>query len=427
MFREWIHRVTGVREDEQDVVLLACVFFFCILSGYYVLRPLREEMGLAGGVENLPRLYLVNLGVMLALTPLFGALLKRFPRRRLVPAVYRFFMLCLLVFLGFALRLPDESQIGLGRVFYVGLSVFNMWAVSLFWATMADRIDLVRSKRLFGLIAVGGTLGGIAGAGATTLLVESVGRVKLVLVSVVMLELAVQAVNALWRRPSLRPTGGGATAPEPRGGVLSGLTAVVRSPYLTGIAGFIVLYSLSSTFLYFVQAQIVHDEAVERVARAALFARIDLWTNLLTLVLQLGLAGRLIPRIGVGATLMLLPLLTAAGFAVLAFAPTYGVVLIFQAVRRAGNYALARPARETLYTIVSVDEKYKAKSFIDTFVYRGGDAVGATVYNVLGRAGVGVAGVALTAFPLALIWGGVGVVLGAAQQRLANSRQETGS
>jgi AAA family ATP:ADP antiporter len=158
-----------------------------------------------------------------------------------------------------------------------------------------------------------------------------------------------------------------------------------------------------------------------------LFARIDLWTNLLTLTLQLGLAGRLIPRIGVGATLMLLPLLTAAGFAVLALAPTYGVVLIFQAVRRAGNYALARPARETLYTIVSVDQKYKAKSFIDTFVYRGGDAVGATVFNALGRAGVGVAGVALAAIPLALIWGGVGVVLGAAQQRLALSRQETES
>ena len=337
-----------------------------------------------------------------------------------MPAVYRFFMLNLVVFFALAQWLPAGMQIGLGRIFYVWISVFNMWAVSLFWATMADRIDLARSKRLFGFVAVGGTVGGIVGAGATALLVESVGRVNLILVSVVMLELAVRCVQALWRRPSLRQDACAAPSPEPQGGILSGLTAIVRSPYLMGIAGFIVLYSLSSTFIYFVQAHIVHDETTERVARAVLFARIDLWTNLLTLVLQLGLAGRLISRIGVGTTLLLLPLATALGFAVLAFAPTYGVVLIFQAVRRAGNYALARPARETLYTIVTVDQKYKAKSFIDTFVYRGGDAVGATVFNILDKAGAGIAGVSLTAIPLALIWGGVGVVLGAAQQRLAH-------
>jgi len=422
MFRRLIHRATGVREGELTVALLCCAFFFCILSGYYVLRPLREEMGLAGGVDNLPRLYLVNLGVMLLAAPLFGALMKRVARRRIVPLVFRFFVLNLLVFLGLAYWLPADAQIGLGRVFYVWISVFNMWAVSLFWATMADRIDLSRSKRLFGFIAVGGTLGGIAGAGATALLVETIGRIKPILITVVMLELAVQCVRALWRQPSLRREPDAAAISRPSAGILSGLTATLRSPYLLGIAGFIVLYSLSSTFLYFAQAHIVHDETAERTARAILFARIDLWTNLLTLVLQLGLAGRLIPRIGVGATLTLLPVVTALGFAVLAFAPSYGTVLIFQAVRRAGNYALARPARETLYTIVSVDQRYKAKSFIDTFVYRGGDAVGATVFNILDKAGAGLAGVSLTAIPLALIWGGVGAVLGSAQQRLAQAK-----
>ncbi len=426
MIRRFLIRATGVRDDEIGVALLSCAYFFCVLSGYYILRPLREEMGLAGGVGNLPRLYLVNLGVMLLAAPMFGALVDRFRRRAFIPVVYRFFMLNLLAFFVLA-RLTPGDGIALGRVFYVWVSVYNMWAVSLFWAFMADGFDLERSKRLFGFIAVGGSVGAIAGAAITAGLVDVIGRVNLVLISVVLLEAAVQCVRRLGRRfdaGALRPGWRDEDAGL-RGGPLAGVTATLRSPYLLGIGAYMMLYSLSSTFLYFEQAHIVDAAVQGRAARAALFARIDLWVNLLTLTLQLVVAGRLIPRLGVGLTLTLLPALTVVGFLVLGWAPVLVVLVIFQVVRRAGNYALSRPARETLYTTVPLDQKYKAKSFIDTFVYRGGDALGAGIFDALARAGLGLAGIAFTAAPLALAWGAVGLSLGAAQQRLARRRQET--
>jgi len=421
MIRKWLAKITGVRDDEIGVALLSCAYFFCVLCGYYILRPLREEMGLAGGVDTLPRLYLLNLGVMLVAAPVFGWLVNRFKRRAFIPAVYRFFMANMLIFFALTKMMSGSTEIALGRVFYVWVSVYNMWAVSLFWAYMADGFDLERSKRLFGFIAMGGTVGAIVGAAITANLVDVVGRVNLILISIVLLELAVRCVGALGRRfagGEARPDWHEAEATA-RGGFLSGVTTTLRSPYLLGISAYLFLYSLSSTFLYFEQAHIIGAAVVERAARAALFARIDLWVNLLTLALQIVVAGRLIPRIGVGITLTLLPILTVAGFLMLGWAPVLVVLVIFQVVRRAGNYALIRPARETLYTIIPLDQKYKAKSFIDTFVYRGGDALGAGVFDALIRAGLGLAGIAFTAAPIAAVWGVVGLFLGTAQQRLA--------
>ncbi|MBC8426745.1 MFS transporter [bacterium] len=421
MIHKWLGKITGVRDDEIGVALLSCAYFFCVLCGYYILRPLREEMGLAGGVDALPRLYLVNLGVMLVAAPVFGWLVNRFKRRAFIPVVYRFFMMNMLIFFALTKMMSGAAEITLGRVFYVWVSVYNMWAVSLFWAYMADGFDLERSKRLFGFIAMGGTVGAIIGAAITAGLVDTLGRVNLILISIVLLELAVRCVNALGRRfaaGAARPDWHEAEATA-RGGFLNGVTTTLRSPYLLGISAYLFLYSLSSTFLYFEQAHIIGAAVAERAARAALFARIDLWVNLLTLALQIVVAGRLIPRIGVGITLTLLPILTVVGFLVLGWAPVLVVLVIFQVVRRAGNYALIRPARETLYTIVPLDQKYKAKSFIDTFVYRGGDALGAGVFDALIRAGLGLAGIAFTAAPIAAVWGVVGLFLGTAQQRLA--------
>ena len=429
MIRNLMTRMTGVRDEDLGAALLSGLFFFCVLCGYYILRPLREEMGLAGGVGNLPKLYLVNLGVMLVAAPLFGALVGRVRKRAFIPAVYRFFMLNMLAFFVLARLTSGTHEIALGRVFYVWVSVYNMWAVSLFWAFMADGFDLERSKRLFGFIAVGGTLGAIAGAAITANLVGALGRVNLILISVLLLEAAVQCVRRLGRlfeADTARPDWRGDDDAS-RGGLLGGITATLRSPYLLGISAYLFLYSLSSTFLYFEQAHIIKAAVESREARAALFARIDLWVNLLTLTLQLGVAGRLIPRIGVGLTLTLLPALTVIGFLLLGWAPVLMVLVIFQVVRRAGNYALIRPARETLFTIVPLDQKYKAKSFIDTFVYRGGDALGAGVFDALIRAGLGLAGIAFTAAPLALVWGAVGLTLGAAQRRLARGSQEATS
>jgi len=429
MITRWIVRLTPVRREESAAVLLSAAYFFCVLCGYYILRPLREEMGLAGGVDNLPRLYLINLGIMLLAAPLFGLLVDRFPRRVFVPAAYRFFIANLLVFWALLRWSPAGADLALGRVFYVWVSVFNMWAVSLFWAVMADGWNLERSKRLFGFIAVGGSAGGLAGAGLTALLVGGVGRADLLLLSALMLELAVRCLRAL---PSRLPARAEGEAPEAeicdaprRAGALAGIVATARSPYLLGVALYLVLYSLSSTILYFAQANIVDAAAVDREVRAAIFARIDAAVNGLTLLLQLGVAGRLIPRLGVGGTLLIVPALTAAGFAVLGALPTLTVLAAFQILRRASNYALMRPARETLFTVVSREQRYKSKSFLDTFVYRGGDALGASLYTVLGRAGLGLAGLAVATVPVAVLWGALGLALGAAQRRLALKRQET--
>ena len=203
------------------------------------------------------------------------------------------------------------------------------------------------------------------------------------------------------------------------GGVLAGIRLAATDPYLLAVTAYLFLYSLSSTFIYFEQANIVDAAYSDRVARTALFARIDTWVNALTLMTQLLWTGRIIKRLGVALTLALLPMLTATGLIVLGITPILPVLVVFQVVRRATNYALVKPARETLFTIVSRDAKYKAKNFIDTFVYRGGDALGAWVFSLLQRVGLSLAGIALAAVPLALLWTAVGLYLGRRQSRLA--------
>jgi ATP:ADP antiporter, AAA family len=427
MLQKFLSNITGIKRDELKPALLSCAYFFFVLCGYYILRPLREEMGIAGGVRDLPQLYLINLIVMLLVAPIFGWLASKTSRRVFIPATYRFFMFNMLIFFVLLKTLPESMEIQLGRVFYVWISVYNMWAVSLFWALMADGHGLDRGKRVFGFIATGGSLGAIAGAAITANLVDVIGRANLIPVSMVLLQLAVVCVNQLTNIFDLGVKPTETTRTVDRGNAWSGIVATFRSPYLLSISGYLMLYSLGSTFLYFQQANIVAAELVEREARAALFARIDLWVNTLTLIIQVFLAGRIIRLIGTGGALVLLPLLSVVGFLILGKAPVLIVLVIFQVVRRAGNYSLMRPARETLFTILPRDQKYKAKSFIDTFVYRGGDVLGASFFDVLTRAGLGLAGIAYTAVPFAIIWGLLGITLGRKQSRLAASTDNQGA
>lgn len=418
-------RLFGLRREDLGPALLSALLFFLLLCGYYILRPIREEMGLAGGVRNLPRLYLVNLAVMLALAPVFGAVASRWSRRVFVPAVYLFFVTNLLVFYLLMRVFPMTDQLALGRVFYVWISVYNMWTVSLFWSFMADGFGLARSKRLFGIISVGGSLGAVLGSTITGQLVGVVGVPNLVLVSALLMTTAAVLLARLGRNLGWAAATRTATAQTPagrpeRGHFWSGLTELVKSPYLSAVAGYILLFTVTSTFLYFQQAEIVSAAAMERAARTRIFARIDLWANLLTLTTQIFLTGRLIARWGVGRVLMFLPLLTVAGFAALAAWPTLAVLAVFQVLRRAGNYALSKPARETLYTVVGRDQKYKVKSFIDTFVYRGGDAIGSLTFGAVGKT-LGVSGLALITVPVALLWSFFGFYLGRKQNELGET------
>jgi len=417
----FLTRLVSVEEDEVAPMLWACLYFFFVLAAYFVIRPIRDEMGIAGGVRNLQWLFLGTLVGMLLIHPLFTALVSRLPRRIFIPLSYGFFAVNLAFFWLLFRSLPSTEDIWVGRIFFVWTSVFNLFVVSIFWSLMADLFQPAQAKRLFGFVAVGGTGGAVAGSAATAFLASRITPTNLLLLSVALLLLAAIAANRLM-----------ATAPEPEagdsagddrplgGGVLDGIRTVFASPYLLGIVGYMLLYTITATFLYFQQAEIVEASFAERAARTVFFARIDLAVNTLTIITQVFLTGRIVRRIGIALALAALPLVCVLGFAAVGLAPTLMTIAVFQVLRRSGNYAVARPCREMLYTVIPRDAKYKAKNFIDTFVYRVGDQVGAWSYAALGALGLGAAAISMVAVPLAAAWLGVGLWLGRRQKELAN-------
>jgi AAA family ATP:ADP antiporter len=406
-----------VRPQERRALGWSLLYVFAVLSAYYVLRPIRDEMGVQGGVENLPWLFTGTLLGMIALNPLFAALVKRLPRVRFISLSYRFFAANLLLFAAlFALASPEQS-LWLGRAFFIWLSVFNLFVVSVFWALMVDVFDSEQGKRLFGFIAAGATLGAIAGSAITVSLVRELGATTLFFASILLLELAVFAVRRLSPKRQ-------AAEEAPIGGsVLAGISHTLRSPYLLNVCLFLLLFTVSSTFLYFQQATIARDYFADRASRTAFFAQVDLLVNVLTLAVQLFFTARILRRFGVALTLGILPLFTLVGFAALAAAPVVAVLVAFQVLRRAANFSLARPTRELLYTVLPREDKYKAKSFIDTVVYRAGDQVGSWSYLLLSAMGLGIAGVAVVAVPLSALWLLNSLWLGRRQARMASSRR----
>ncbi len=412
-FLRALRRFVLVEPHELRATLLAAGYFFFVLASYYVLRPIRDEMGVLGGVRNLAWLFAATLGVMLAVHPFFGALVSRTGRARFIPLSYRFFALSLVGFYAALAWVGEGHSVWVGRAFFVWTSVFNLFVVSIFWAFLVDLFRPEQAKRLFGFVAVGGTLGAIVGASVTAGLVGWVGPAKLLLVSALLLEVAVRMARALGRSSSdfARPLAGQdpvdspADGQEPLGGsALEGLRRVATSPYLAQLCLFVALFTIGSTFLYFQQAQILAAHLEDSAARTALFAGIDLAVNVLTLLAQLFLTGRILGRIGIGAGLLFLPLLSVLGFGLLAFAPVVPVLVVFQVLRRAGNFAIMRPSREVLFTVLARTDKYKAKNVIDTFVYRLGDQLGAWSFALLGAIGLGLAGTAAAASAISVTW-----------------------
>jgi AAA family ATP:ADP antiporter len=420
-----------VRTDEVRALVLSFVYYFFVLSSYYIIRPIRDDMGVAGGVENLPWMFTGTLLAMLVANALFAALVARFSRRRFIPIAYRFFIANILIFFVLLATLPKASQIWAGRAFYIWTSVFNLFVVSVFWAFMADIFSTDQGKRLFGFISVGGTLGGIVGAGLTAKLVQTIGTVNLLLISAVLLELSAQCVRLFptafeGSRDSIRRKAAAAVADEAPigGGIWSGIAHDLRSPYLLGICAYMLLYAITSTLLYLQQADIASHAFIDRDARVAFFADIDFLVNVLTIFVQAFLTGRLLKWLGVGVTLALLPLMSVIGFTAMGFVPTLSLLVIFLTLRRAGNFAIARPAREVLFTVVSREDKYKAKSFIDTFIYRAGDQIGAWSFPAMGWLGLSMAGISFVAAPLAAIWLLISLWLGRKQVAMTREHQQ---
>lgn len=401
--------VLKLEKDEWRPVAWSFLYFFCLLGGYYVLRPVRDEMGIQAGLDNLPWLFTATFVAMLAAVPVYGWAAGRLPRRVLLPVVYGFFIVNLLIF--YWVFTTGASVSLTARVFFVWLSVFNLFVVSVFWSFMVDIYSREQSRRLFGVIAVGGTTGAIAGPALTAQLATTVGVFNLLLVSVAMLSLALVCIwrLRLWARDSASPED---DATALAGRWWDGFARVARSRYLWGVSGYILLYTTAATFLYFIQAHIVEDAFADSAQRTRVFALIDLATNTLTVALQLFFTSRIVARWGVAVLLGIVPVVAAAGFLALGWAPVLVVIATVQVLRRAGNYALARPGREMLYGVLPRLDKYKSKNFIDTVVYRGGDAVSGWVYAGMSALGLGMAGIAWAAIPLALVWLVVGVFLG---------------
>jgi AAA family ATP:ADP antiporter len=433
-FERELKRFVMIKPGEGAAVGWSFAYFFALLAGYYVLRPLRDQMGIAGGVRNLPWLFTATFLAMLAVQPLYGALVARVARARFIPIVYHFFVANLAVF--WLLLTLGLAPVLVAQVFFVWISVFALFAVSVFWSFMADLYASEQSKRLFGMIAAGGTAGSLLGPVIALGLAGPLGPVNLLIIAAALLELAVLCVHRLERAAAQFAAPASAGSPPPRpaeegqrrigGNPLAGLAQLFVSPYLAGIAVWVSLLSLTGTILYLEQANLVAAASHNAATQTRIFASIDLAVAVMALALQAFASGRFIARFGVAAAVAFQPAVFVLGFACLALAPTLAVVVTFQALQRTANFAVSNLGRQILFTTVTRSEKYKAKNVIDVVVFRGSDALYGAVFSMLRGIGLGLAPIAWLAGAAALGWLGLAVLLGKVGERRAASVEAVG-
>ncbi len=437
-----VAHLVSLKREELAPALICAGYFFSLLLCYYLLRPVRETFGLTRGYEKLPWLMTGTLIAMLLASPVFAVFASRVPRRVFIPWTYRFFAFNIVVFWAMLMWMPASSRAGIGYAFYIWLSVFNLFVVSVFWAVLADVFGADRGKRAFAIAAVGGTLGAIAGAWLAQVLsrgfstswlwqaegsgaphVLKVEAEWLMLLAIVPLECASQCVRLLrpWFEGAKGAAGGGggrvakaqlARSSEPTRDPLAGLRLIVSSPFLATIGVFMLLFTAAGTLIYMEQGRIVEATFKDEAARTAAFAQIDLWTNVLTLATQLFLTGRILRWVGPRGALLVLPLVFIAGFTGLWISSTYAVLAVFQVFRRGLHYAIDRPVRELLFAGLSADARYKAKTFIDTFVYRTGDMIGGWTQPAFKALGWAATIIAPVAVGVSVAWLGVAALLG---------------
>ena len=446
-----VNRIINMKRGEFALAAMSALFFFVILCGYFFLRPVREAMGVARGMDELRWLFAINCFVSLGAVLAFGGVVARTNRRRFIPVAYLFVIVCLI---GFAALLIQDVRTGGGLIgtdaqtalsrgvgysFYIWLTVINLFTTSVFWAFMVDIFDVDQGKRMFAFIGIGGTLGAIAGSWATNLissLTESpylpaglmlIGAAFFAMAIAVMLGLermAVRSDASAMEAVGSGTAGDGADDGEGKGGAdviggnfWDGARAVVTSPYLLGVGMWVVFMAVSNTLIYFTQANIILGDSDTFSQLLGNFALFDNLAQIATLITQIFITTHVIRKLGVGWTLAILPLVTMAGFAVLAVWPVYGVMLIFQAVHRATRYAISRPSRETLFSVVTPSEKYKAKPVVDVFLYRGGDLAGAGIDGLFALLGLTLVWLAVSTGPLGAMWIALSIGLGRAQAR----------
>jgi len=422
----WVQKIVKCDQEESRTILFSFTFFFCLMSSYYILQPLRDEIALLLGKDYIPTLFRWTMLAMLITNPLMAMLMSRIPRHRLVPIIYRFFISHLLLFVvafnAFGIGRDQTSVQGWARLlpglFFVWVSVFNLTAISLFWSTMADRFSSSQSKKYFGFIGAGGTLGQTAGSQMAAHLVHWLGPTNLILVSVALLELSVRACPSLASSasPDSTPT---QTQPEQaRLKPWSGIAPVLKSGYLLGICAYLFLYAFTSSFIYFQRQELVADSIGDRAGRVKFLSDLNLYGSIATVLVQLFLTGRVIASLGLVFSLALVPGVTAVGFSLFAMQPALILLAIFEVTRKTLNFAIARPSREVLFTVVKKEDKYLAKNFIDTFVYRAGDTLASFAFEWMKVTfSLGMRGLSWAAVPCSLLWLAVAASLGVIQRK----------
>ncbi|MET0292739.1 MAG: MFS transporter [Steroidobacteraceae bacterium] len=423
-----IKKLANARSGEVRALLWSFLFFGFLMSTYYLLLPLRDAMGIEGGTRDLPYLFLGTLAATLITAPIQAALVARLPRSKFIPIVY---LALVAMMVGFwALLRAGVAPVGVARTFFVWITVFSVFTVSLFWSFMADIYSSEQSKRLFGFIGAGGSIGVILGPVLTRQLVAPLGVANLLLLGGGLLIIAVvastrleAAVRDLQSGPGFQAASAGREKKAVGGGVFDGFSLLFKSSFLGGIGAWVFLLSFAGTVLYFVQAEVVSHAAQDAATRTQIFATIQMWVGIVSLVMQLVLTGRVIPKIGVGPALALLPVVFVIGFVLLAFSPVLMVVAGFQALQRATNFGIANLARESLWTVVNRDEKFKAKNIVDGTVFRGADALNAWIFNLM-KAAMTVPVIAFVTAAVAAVWVVLSISLGRKQERKARELAE---
>jgi AAA family ATP:ADP antiporter len=427
-----IEKVFGPKRHEFVAVAWSFAYFFCVLSSYYIIRPVREEMAVGGGPDTIPYLFIGTFVTMMFATSAFGWVASRYPRRVFLPWVYLFFISNILIFWFVFSQARDSGQdyVWLGRVFFVWLSVFNLFVVSVFWSFMADIYTREQGRRLFGLITSGGSIGALIGGVITSTLVTNIGFQNLLPISASLLLVAIFCIGRLkdWvhvqHEGEIEKT---VESDEPLGGnPLAGLTHLFSSRYFLGIALMSLVASLLGTALYMFRAELIGAAILDPDVRIQFFSNMNNAANALALIAQMFLVKQVVTRFGIGRSLFLFPLASIIGFAALAMEPTLMAVAVLDVVRRGLGFGFAKPSTDMLYSVVTPEEKYKTKNAIDTAIYRGGDVVGTWSIKLMSMVGLGIASIAIVMVPFALISCVVALWLGRDYKRQAKTLKTSG-
>jgi AAA family ATP:ADP antiporter len=405
-----ISTITVVERHELPSVVTAFFLFFCVLGGYFAVRPVRETVGTVLGRDRVANLWVATWIASLLIVPLYGLLVAKIRRSVFLPLIYGLVAIALAI-VGGVLQAQPKS-VAVGEFFYVFISVLSLFLVSVFWSFLVELFDSKQAKRLFPVIAAGGTAGALAGPLFTDFTARRIGNAGILYVGASLFVLAVvlQAILIrLWKRDPEPHRDDAEARQQPKdralgGNPFAGITLVLRSPYLLGIAAYVALLSTANTFLYFEQLRLVTITFAETQMRTSVFARIDWIVQALTILAQLFITGRIASRLGLVVLLTIIPVAICFGFVALAVWNTFAVLAVVIVLRRSGEYAFVRPGREMLWTPMTKETKYKAKNFVDVPVYRGADAGVAQLQSAIERAGFGMQTLAFLGALAAIVW-----------------------